>query len=212
MYVVITGLDGAGKTGLMLKLSSALNATTLHLPNLPSTLKLLNLSGNGTQYGDTWTDRLIFALDNRLSNYKIQSMLKDNDTLLSQRGWMDSLIHGAVQGYDYEEMLKLNRITELTKPDATIYLVCEPSIAWSRVKDHKNRDKYESLDYLKKQCSQTIDFYNQAGSGDLDYFDEKRYLIDTSSLTPAEVYSNALRWLKSQDLPLQRERTSNMLR
>ncbi len=110
--IVITGMDGVGKTTLIKALSRFFvpqRVTNIHLPYADFVRSALATSGDGTPLGDPWTDRLIFALDNRLVAYKVRELEKaaEYDILLLQRGWMDSYIHGAGQSFSYEAITSL---------------------------------------------------------------------------------------------------------
>ena len=67
-WLVITGLDGAGKTSLVRRVSERFGAFAFRLPHHDFVFPALELSGGGTPFGDVLTDRLIFATDARLTN------------------------------------------------------------------------------------------------------------------------------------------------
>jgi hypothetical protein len=108
-WIVVTGLDGAGKTTLVERLESSCAASSFRLPYHDFVHPCLARSGAGEPFGDVQTDRLLFSLDARLANYQIRDWRREGRTLISQRGWMDNFIFGAVQGLSYrqtDEMLQ----------------------------------------------------------------------------------------------------------
>ena len=95
--------------------------------------------------GDVQTDRLIFALDARLSNYQIRAWRQHYRALVSQRGWTDNFVFGAVQGVSYEETDRLLRTADLERPTALIHMVADPDVAFERIRhDPDLGDKYET--------------------------------------------------------------------
>jgi len=62
--IVVSGMDGAGKTTLiqnLMKYFAPLRTEHVHLPYSTFVNSALTVSGQGTPLGDPWTDRLIFA-------------------------------------------------------------------------------------------------------------------------------------------------------
>lgn len=209
MIVTITGMDGSGKTTLIYDLLKAfshppppkgnLRATSLHLPDSPFVNEALQISGAGTPMGDKHTDRLIFALDNRLAHYKLCDLLASYDIVFCQRGWMDSFIHGAVQGYNYEQTAALTHANDLMAPVCSIYLNCDPAIAYERIANDPLADKFETLDYMKEQHNETRAFYDALAYNNVlkDIFSESRIYIDTTDLTTRETFTQAYDFINS---------------
>jgi hypothetical protein len=71
-WIVVTGLDGSGKTHVVEWLAGATRAKPFRLPYHDFVRACLARSGDGSQFGDVHTDRLLFALDGRLANYQIR--------------------------------------------------------------------------------------------------------------------------------------------
>lgn len=164
-WITITGLDGSGKTTLLRALSEETGGFQFRLPYHPFVRQFLDISGGGSAFGDAHTDRLLFATDARLTNTRIRSWRRAHRLLLSQRGWMDNFIFGAVQGVSYEESDWLLRTRELERPTAIVYLTAEPRVAFDRVSADDNGDKYETLDFITEQHRQTSRFYECAAAG-----------------------------------------------
>jgi thymidylate kinase len=193
-WITITGLDGSGKTTLLRALSEELGGFQFRLPYHQFVRQFLNLSGEGSAFGDVHTDRLLFATDARLTSTLIRGWRQTHPLLLSQRGWMDNFIFGAVQGISYEEADGLLRTSDLERPTAIIYLIAEPRVAFDRIAADENGDKYETLDFITEQHRQTLRFYQSAGAGlrPLRAFrGTPAILIDTTTKSTAAVLKDA---------------------
>lgn len=164
-WITITGLDGSGKTTLLRALSQELGGFQFRLPHHRFVRQLLSLSGEGSAFGDVHTDRLLFATDARLTNTLIRGWRQTHPLLLSQRGWMDNFIFGAVQGVGYQETDELLRPSELERPSAIIYLIAEPQLAFSRIATDRYGDKYETPEFIVEQHRQTVRFYESVDAG-----------------------------------------------
>ena len=197
-WIVVTGLDGAGKTTLVRRLESCFAASRFRLPYHDFVRPCLARSGAGEPFGDIQTDRLLFSLDARLANYQIRDWRREGRTLISQRGWMDNFIFGAVQGLSYRQTDEMLRSCELERPSAHIFLVSNPSIAFERIRNDPDRDKYETADFLVIQYVETLRFFDQSlgNHPDLKSFAGiPTILIDTSIKTPEQVYDAAREFL-----------------
>lgn len=197
MFICITGLDGAGKTGLIedLRTDFSGEVENIHLPHDPVIRQQLNLKNPTDPFLRSWRDRTLFAEDNRIASSLIGRFLLGGATVLSQRGWMDSFVHGSVVGYDCDEVNDIVRVQELVQPDASLYLTCNPSVAWSRVRDDPERDRWETPAYLEKQYYETHRFFELADRVLDGYFSEPRLMIDTSTKAREEVRDEARSWL-----------------
>jgi thymidylate kinase len=213
MFLVFTGLDGAGKTGLIERLTPEFGGDVrkIHLPHDPKIRTELKLNSSIAPADTPWEDRKLFAEDNRLASKLVDTLVRSGTTVLSQRGWMDSFIHGRAVGYDYDTLDSINRVRELRVPDASIYLVCDPAIAWQRVKDDPTKDRWETPEYLAVQYQETITFYDRAAEILGGAFKEPRYLLDTSYMTPEEVKRSCLSWLGNMDMLADRNLVSKAL-
>ena len=201
-WIVVTGLDGSGKTHLVKSLedhykNKGLKVTSLHLPNdihlQKDVLPVLN---------DPYSDRLLFALDNRIVAARINQWLMEQkyDIIISQRGWLDSYVHGRCQGFDYEFINGLNRFQDLPKADIMIHLVADAKIAYDRIKDDPDADKFEYLKYIVKQEKMTRQAYEDLMNEDpgmYPLFGAKNILIDTTEITIAETFKKAIDFLES---------------
>ena len=202
-WITITGLDGAGKTTLLRALSSELGGFQFRLPHHAFVRELLNVSGNGTAFGDVHTDRLLFATDARLTSCLIQNWRHAHPIVLSQRGWMDNFIFGAVQGVTYEETDQLLRTSELERPSAIIYLTADPQLAFSRIAADPLGDKYETPDFIVVQHRETLRFFSLVGAGLkvlAPFTGIPAILIDSTAKTAATVLDEARTFLSGLQL------------
>jgi thymidylate kinase len=209
--IVVTGMDGAGKTTLiqrLMKQLAPLRTATLHLPFSGFVSDALARSGGGKPSGDVWTDRLVFALDNRLAAYEIEAKKRSLDVLIMQRGWMDSYIYGSVQGIDYGTVTNLVRPADLPKVSGSLYLNCSPDVAYERIKNNPANDKFETPAFMKSQHYETEHFYQALETDPIlgGLFSEPRYYLDTTLLNPDEVELEAIEFLKRSNLmPMRKE-------
>lgn len=197
-WIVVTGLDGSGKTNLVNSLAEhyrakGLRVATAHLPFdthlQKEVLPMLKYS---------YSDRLLFALDNRIFASHLMSWLYQYDVIISQRGWFDSFVHGAVQGYDYSFIAELNKVEELPKCDYMVHLVCTAAESWSRIRNDPDADKFEYPTYLAKQEAATRDAYRKLIERDPDlhaFWNAVNTMIDTTEITMEETFQKSLQFL-----------------
>lgn len=199
-WIVVTGLDGSGKTTLVDMLEKYLTEKGFRVKRTRSPHdryligELLNISGNGDPMKDRYTDRLIFALDNRILGTRLREWMDSGeyDIILSQRGFFDSFVHGAVQGYTYEQTATLNQIEDLPKCSLMLHLCTDSTVAYQRIKDDEDADKFETPQYMRRQEEETRRGYRlliQGDNPDLAAFrDIPNFFIDTTSLTINETF------------------------
>lgn len=192
-WIVVSGLDGSGKTTLVTNLENWLKekgnkVMRSRLPHDKYLVKtLLDISR------DSYTDRMLFALDNRIfaERYKSWQESGEYDFVLTQRGFLDSFVHGAVQGYSYSWIAELNRIADLPECDVIINMVAEAETAYERIKDEPDADKFEYISYIKRQEMETRKAYHEVikGNVDLEHFKNAiNIYIDTTQMTTDEVF------------------------
>ena len=193
-WIVVTGLDGSGKTTLVKNLEKyfqeqSLTVKTDRFPHDRYLVKdLLNKSK------DSYTDRLLFALDNRLMGTELKELIHNNeyDIILTQRGFLDSFVHGAVQGYSYSWIEELNHLSDLPKCDIMIHMVAEASVAYSRICEDPDADKFEYPEYIGKQERETRKAYAEivaCTDPALSSFKGcTNIYVDTTQMTTEEVF------------------------
>jgi thymidylate kinase len=200
-WITVTGLDGSGKSDLVRRLARRFGARSFRLPYHEFVKEGLRRSGDGTPFGDVYTDRLIMAADARLTNYRIRDWRRRHRLLVSQRAWMDNFVFGAVQGWSYAETDALLRTAELERPSAAIFLVAEPDIAFKRICTDPDADKFETPEFIRVQYRETLGFYRalEQSHPDLAAFsDVPVHLIDTSRLSEDAVFRAAESFLQQR--------------
>ena len=102
LWISVTGLDGSGKTTLVDNLQKWLSEKekTVYRSRLPHDEYLVKTLLNESK--DKYTDRLLFALDNRIFGTKLSAIRDDYDFILTQRCFLYRFVHGAVQGFSYD--------------------------------------------------------------------------------------------------------------
>ena len=205
-WVVVSGLDGSGKTTLVSNLEkwfSEEKNLRVKRSRLPHDEHLVNDLLNESK--DSYTDRMIFALDNRIFAEKYKDWYKSGkyDIILTQRGFLDSFVHGAVQGYSYSWIANMNQVADLPKCNVIIHLVAEAEIAYQRIKDDPNADKFEYIEYIRKQESETRRAYYEVCRDNVDLAHFRNCIniyIDTTQLTPDETFEMAIRRLQEYNI------------
>lgn len=199
-WIVVSGLDGSGKTTLVDNLERWMkeNGKRVKRSRLPYdeylVKTLLNVSN------DPYTDRMLFALDNRIfaEHFRKWQDSQDYDIILTQRGFLDSFVHGAVQGYSYSWVADLNQIQTLPKCDVIIHMVAEAETAYCRIKDDPDADKFEYLTYIRRQETETRKAYRELkkGNADLEHFENAiNVYVDTTQMTTEEVFEFIKKYL-----------------
>ena len=206
LWICVTGLDGTGKTTLKRNLVGHFKMQNLQVkdfkfPYDKHLLDLLNNKvGDGMPWQDNYSDQMLFALDNRiLGTVHIRDWRKASDVLVSQRGYIDSFVHGECRGFSYEESDKMIRNYELERCDVMIHLNADPQVAFERIKDDPDADKFETIEYVKKQAEATRRAYEelQKANPALSAFKGiPNVYIDTTNLTTDETFQIALGELK----------------
>jgi thymidylate kinase len=210
-WIVVTGLDGSGKSHLVEWLARKIGARRFRLPYHPFVQDCLKRSGEGSQFGDVHTDRLLFALDGRLANYLIRRWRAEGTRLVSQRGWTDNFVFGAVQGISYEETEEMLRSRELERASAYVHLVAEPHAAFARIKADPERDKFETADFLVPQYDETLRLFREIEARNpvfAEFHDIPKALIDTTRMANEEVCAAAWAFLEKAVPELAQERSA----
>ncbi len=205
-WIVVSGLDGSGKTTLVDNLQKwlteekKLRVMRSRLPHDQHLVKdLLEESKNA------YTDRMIFALDNRIFAEKYRKWCESNeyDIVLTQRGFLDSYVHGAVQGFSYSWISEFNRIADLPKCHVIIHMVAEAETAYQRIKDDPDADKFEYIEYIRKQEYETRRAYKAVCSQDVDmsfFKDCINIYVDTTQMTTEETFELVRKRLQEYDV------------
>ena len=206
IWLAVSGLDGSGKTTLVDNLEKLFidEGVSVLRDRLPHDKYLI--SNLLDQSEDSYTDRLLFAVDNRIFGTKLEKIINSEkyDIVLTQRCYLDSFVHGAVQGYSYSWIEDLNRTCELPRTDIIVHMVAEAKTAYSRICDDPDADKFEYPAYMRKQEVETRRAYAECVAGqntDLEAFKGTIHLYcDTTCLTTEETFNNVVEQLKKLHL------------
>lgn len=198
-WLVITGLDGSGKTHLVNDLaeyyqSKGLRVKTAHLPyDRHLGTEVL------PQLKSSYADRLLFALDNYIFASQLEEWQYEYDIIISQRGWFDSFVHGAVKGYSYRFIGRLNQVEKLPQAQVMIHLVASAQVAYERIKDDPDADKFEYPDYIRDQEVETRRGFDELVRGNKELFafsNAKNFLIDTTWITMKQTFDKSKGFLE----------------
>ena len=156
-WIAVTGLDGSGKTTLVDNLVKFLESKgfKVYRDRFPHDKYLTKTLLNESK--DAYTDRLLFALDNRIAGTHLRGIIEtgEYDFIVTQRCFLDSFVHGAVQGYSYSWVSELNHVSDLPKCDIMVHMVAEARIAYARICNDPDADKFEYPEYIGKQEQET---------------------------------------------------------
>lgn len=205
-FISITGQDGAGKTSLrdgLAELYASKNKVVMTAKS-PCDKHIVNLMNNAISQGDykdPYTEELLFSFcDGLLSNY-MQQLNGRLDYFICQRGPMDQYAHGVTRsGKDFNTIYNVQKPERLFKFDVYIHLNCNPKVAWNRIKDDSDKDRYEYPAYFAVQTVNTKKLYDCIKSGkepELEFLRKsENYYIDTTEMTIEETLETAVKLLK----------------
>ena len=197
LWIAVTGLDGSGKTGLVDNIGEWLNGKgkKVYRDRLPHDEYLVKNLLDKSE--DRYTDRMLFALDNRLFGTELRKIQDSGeyDFVITQRCFLDSFVHGAVQGFSYEFIEELNRFSDLPRTDILIHLVAEAQVAYQRIMDDPDADKFEYPEYIEKQEAETRKAFcrviQRTEPALYTFKDSENIYIDTTVMKPYEVFEIA---------------------
>lgn len=152
-FIVLEGIDGAGKTTLAKMLidefkSRGMQAVYTYEPT--DSLIVRAVKGEYAPYRDAFVDALAFALD-RLIHVKslILPMLEKGVSVVSDRYFYSSVAYQSAMGAPYEWVMEVNK--HAFKPDLAIYLDIPPELAITRRKGLSSRfPEFEEVKFLSK--------------------------------------------------------------
>lgn len=158
MWIAIEGIDGAGKSSVILELKEKLKAKHLDA--------ILTREPGGTELGQklrniiettphsAQVELFLFAADRQEHYLKIiKPAIAENKLVISDRSVYSSIAYqGYGHGLNLEDIILVNKIALETRfPDLLVYLKLDPVLALERIKLSRNTvTHFEKLDYLKK--------------------------------------------------------------
>lgn len=158
MWIAIEGIDGAGKSSVILKLQEKLQAKNQDV--------VLTREPGGTELGQklrtiiestphsTQAEVFLFAADRQEHFLKvIKPAIKAKKIIISDRSVYSSIAYqGYGHGLNISDIIEINKIALENKfPDLLVYLNLDPVLAMERIKkSRETTTHFEKLDYLKK--------------------------------------------------------------
>jgi dTMP kinase len=158
MWIAIEGIDGAGKSSVILKLQEKLQAKNQDI--------VLTREPGGTELGQklrniiestphsTQAEVFLFAADRQEHFLKIiKPAIKAKKIIISDRSVYSSIAYqGYGHGLNIDNIIEINKIALENKfPDLLVYLNLDPAVAMERIKNSRNTiTHFEKLDFLKK--------------------------------------------------------------
>ena len=207
LWIVVTGLDGTGKTTLKRNLVGYFKERNFRVKDFkfPYDKHLLdlmnNVVGEGLPLKDNYSDQMLFTLDNRIvGTVHVKNWRMSHDVLVSQRGYIDTFVHGECRSFSYQEVDELQRTWELERCSVMIHLNADPEVAFKRIKDDPNADKFETLEYIRHQAEATRKAYEEVISENINALSSFKgfpnIYIDTTELTTKETFKKAIEELR----------------
>ncbi len=156
--IVIEGVDKAGKTTQILKISNWLNSQgilNLISSELTTPIGPFIRANLGCSTFTAAIKAMLFAAD-RLYRFQVEvePSLKSNVNVLADRWVLSSLAYQGVEGLDSKFILALNALVR--SPDLIILIDIAPDEAWRRGQIEEEPIQY-SLPFLKKVRQKYVD-------------------------------------------------------
>jgi len=153
-FVVIEGLDGAGKTsqinGVVEKLAElGFDAVGTCEPTKTETGQLCRKYLKN-ENSDVRVDALLFAAD-RIEHYnqEVMPLLQEGKIVISDRYKMSSFVYQHSQGAPLKWIKEINKFAP--EPDLTIYLDISLETSINRIKESEDeKEKFENIASLKR--------------------------------------------------------------
>ncbi|ADM27884.1 thymidylate kinase [Ignisphaera aggregans DSM 17230] len=152
LFIVLEGIDGAGKTTIAKMLLDDLERNgyrTIYTFEPWTTRFVEDLKSLGMRR-DAYIDALIYAAD-RLVHVKevIEPAIRDGYIVVCDRYFYSSVAYQSAMGVPMDWIITLNMFA--LKPDLAIYLDVEPEIGIARKRGYKSRfPEYEEYGILRK--------------------------------------------------------------
>lgn len=157
MYIVFEGIDGAGKTTLIEKIAEWLKEEWLKVKVVREPSRIFEESLNSRDHlifnDEAWLT-LAYAIDRLEIHDNIQTYLKNEHIVLSDRSYISSLV--------YQEHTDFVRHVNgyAIKPDIIIFLDVPAEFARERIIQRDGIEKAPSVETLEKLRKEYLDILN----------------------------------------------------
>ncbi|MCW7548461.1 dTMP kinase [Photorhabdus sp. APURE] len=206
-FIVIEGLEGAGKTSAMKTVVEILQQHgiqnlifTREPGGTPLAEKLRGLIKQGVE-GESLTDKaevlMLYAARVQLVENVIKPALARGTWVVGDRHDLSSQAYqGGGRGIDKNLMTSLrNTVLGDFHPDLTIYLDIPPQIGLLRARERGELDRIEK---------ESMDFFNRTRSRYLEFAAQDKSIVTVDAAQPieqvqADIYQVLGQWLKQQE-------------
>ena len=202
--ILVEGLEGAGKSSFISKLQDYLNRKEISQictrepggTPIAEAIREVFKADYPSEKMDVKTElMLLYAARNQTMNYIIKPHLNTTDIIISDRSWLTSFAYQ--QKVDTEDFLQIHNFVMKDMPDAdfVIYLDVEPEVGMERARTRGALDRIEKNE---------MDFFHAARARYHEIIDEvfpdKRIIIDTTNISPDEVFDAAIKQLTQKGI------------
>ena len=188
VLVAIEGIDGTGKTTLAEKLKSWLESRGFKAA-------IVKEPGNsiwGRKIRESYSENMdameeleLFLKDRAVDvKENILPKLCEGYVVLMDRYYYSNMAYQGARGIDMHEIRSINE-NVAPEPDMVILLDCDPELCLRRIESRGKRNRFESLEYLKKVRKNFLDIARE---------DEKVKVVDASR-SEGEVFEEAKKLL-----------------
>ncbi|MFA6642625.1 MAG: dTMP kinase [Methanomethylophilus sp.] len=189
VFIVLEGIDGAGKTTLAQRLVPLLrNAAVTAEPTAGPVGTALR---EGT-FGNipAVAEALLFTADRAVHTEEVKKLLGMGCSVICDRYFASTVAYQSAAGAADEAWLEEIQVHSVIEPDITFLLDLDPAAALSRVDArHEEKSRFEELDYLGRVRAAYLKLAKKHG-----------YCVLDAEKTPEEVYAAAVRALKERGL------------
>jgi dTMP kinase len=188
VFVVLEGIDGAGKTTIANMLVRELTEMGFKVTYTyePTDSEIVNIVKTNFNYlRDPFIDALTFALDRLIHvKSKILPALEEGQIVVSDRYYYSSVAYQGAMGAPIEWVLEVNKWA--LRPDIAIYLDVDPEIALERKQSTSSRfSEFEKLEleykvreiYLKLASMGLLVLVDASRSIEEVYDDVRRHVL-----------------------------------
>tara|TARA_B100000749_G_scaffold280829_1_gene279100 strand:+ start:1600 stop:2490 length:891 start_codon:yes stop_codon:yes gene_type:complete len=197
--ILIEGLEGAGKSSFISKLQDYLEKNEISTvctrepggTPIAEAIRETFKADYLPEKMDVKTElMLLYAARNQTMQYIIKPHINTTDIIISDRSWLTSFAYQ--QKVDTEDFLLIHNFVMKDMPEAdfVIYLDVKPEVGMARARTRGELDRIEKneIEFFHTARSRYQEIIN-------DVFPEKHVTIDTTNISPDEVFNSAIKML-----------------